>query len=1217
MSPLRPRLLKLLSQKRTKVLALGFGAFIVVTMIASSLFLPSYVKQFAIDQAQQKIGRQLEIADIRFSPLTLTLTASGLALLESGQKAPLLTVKKAELSLSIASLFRGALVMDEVQIDQASLHIIRTSAAGHGRYNFSDILDRIAAMPKSTQPFRFSLSNVQVQGGAIQFDDLALNKHIQISSVNLGLPFLSNFPSSTNSFVQPYLSAKINGTAFALSGRSKPFVDSLETTLAIDIDQLDLPSYVAYLPFPLPAKLQSAKLSTKLDLIFDRKNHQTELLLSGDIKLDSFLLKNKNEQSLLKAHSVKAHIQRMNVFSQAASIESLQVDTPEIWLDLDEKGQSSWNEIIQFTQPKSDIVAPATTIPSMEKPTKPLITIKEFLLDHGKLNFSDAFHASPVQTVQLNEIKFDAKQISTALNAKAAVISLAARTEETQTLSFHGEYNASNGELAGNAALDSFQLGQYQAIANRYIAAKINGVVSIKSQIHMHQGQLKLDEMGVQLHDLLIVPVAKNEGQVAIKLLQLEKLNLNTETRLVHVSGLTVGQLDADIRRDADAKLSVLKMLASTKSSGSSTATQSSLANEQDIRPTDWVLTLQNLLVKDSSFLFEDHAVSPAVLSKAQDINLTAENLSSDLSQVIGMKWTSSINGKGKLVLIASATPKLRKISLDVDGQQLPVASLYPYFSRALNVELLDGNANVKGKMGLLNTEGKPLVTSFEGALSLNDFQVMEKGRAEDFINWKSINLEGVNLSFGDAKQFIFLRKLGLNDFYTKLVLSEKGQLNIRDMLTKNAAPKSANSSAVEQANGQMNAVSPTAPEIRSDTRQPIEITIEKTSISGGNINFKDNFIKPSYQANLTGVSGNIGLISSVKPAPASVQLSGKIDDDAPLLISGSVNPLSTPIFLDIKGSATDIQLTRLSQYASKYVGYPIVRGHLSVEVSYHIEKQKLVAENSLKLDQLTLGEWIGGPDATRLPVNLALALLHDNDGKIAVDLPISGSLSDPQFSLGGIIFRAFVNIITKAVTSPFAMLGSMFGGGEELAFGEFARGKTDLTPATTAKLDSLAKALKERTKLRLDITGRVDPISDAEGLRLASVDGKITAIKLRELRKKNPAIQPQEVVVDEMDRKTYIEEVYNAEKFTKQRNLVGIAKTLAPQEALSLVLRNTVVTQEDLRSLAQQRAEVVLDYLEQRGGIGQDRLFLIAPRLDVDGIKDKGLANRVDFALK
>lgn len=306
-----------------------------------------------------------------------------------------------------------------------------------------------------------------------------------------------------------------------------------------------------------------------------------------------------------------------------------------------------------------------------------------------------------------------------------------------------------------------------------------------------------------------------------------------------------------------------------------------------------------------------------------------------------------------------------------------------------------------------------------------------------------------------------------------------------------------------------------------------------------------------------------------------------------------------------------------LSQYASKYAGYPIVKGHLSVAVSYRVENQKLVAENNLRLDQLTLGERVDSPDATSLPVNLALALLRDNDGQIAVNLPVSGSLSDPQFSLGGIIFDVFVNIITKAVTSPFALLGYMFGGGEELAYAEFLPGRTELTPVTVAKLDSLAKALKQRSDLKLDITGRIDPKTDAEGLRLDSLDKKIKTIKLRELRKKNPAMLAEDVVLEETDRKTYIEEVYGAEKMPKQRNLIGIAKTLAPQEAMALVLRNATVTPENLRALAQQRAEVVLDYMEQQGGIAKDRLFLIAPKLDIDGIKDKGLPNRVDFSLK
>lgn len=1209
MSQLRLRFLNLAAQKRIQYGVLGLVSFIVLLMLTSALVLPSYVKRMAIEQTQKKIGRQLEIADLSFSPLSLTLTANGVSLLEADQKTPMMNLKSAVLSLSISSLFHGALVIDAVQIDAPSIHVIRTSADAYGRYNFSDILDRIAAMPKNAEPFRFSFSNVQVRGGAIQFDDLVLDKHIQVDSLNLGLPYLSNFPSSTNSFVQPYLSAKINGASFALKGRSKPFVDSLETSLAIDIDHLDLTSYLAYSPFPLPLKLQSAQLSTKLDLIFGRKNHQSELLLSGDVRLDSLSIQNKSDQALLKTHSVNAHIKQLNVFTAAVSIDRLHIDAPQIWLELDKKGRSNWSELTQGVDAKSNIDSSVTTKSPQQNTAKPVISVGEFLLDQGQVNFTDAFHATPVQTVQFNDIKLNAKHFSTAVAAKPSHISLAAQLEKNQLISFDGEYNANNGDLTGNASLDSLQLGAYQAFANRFADAKLSGVVSLKSQIIMRQGQLQFDEMGLQLSDFLIAPNAKDEGKLAIKSLQLEKVNLNTGTRVINASVLTIGKMDADIRRDANAKLSLLKMLLPTRQLDSSSPSTLPVTHEQKDSSTDWLVTLKSFIMNESNFSFEDHAVNPIVTTKAQGISLSAENLSSDFSQTINMKLASSINRKGKLSLVGSATPKLNKISMDLDGQALPVSSLYPYFSHLLNVELLSGSANIKGKLGLINTEGKPLISNFEGLVNLNDFQMLENGETEDFLYWKSINFEGINLSFGGDKQFFFLRKLALNDFYTKLILSEKGELNISDILVKKEVLATLAANSVEQKGAHELA--------QALVRPPIEIKIEKTSLSGGDINFKDNYIKPNYQANLTGVSGDIGSISSTKSEAASVQLSGKIDDDAPLLISGTVNPLSAPIFLDIKGSASDIQLTRLSQYASKYAGYPIVKGHLSVELAYRVEQQKLIAENSLKVDQLTLGERVDSPDATSLPVTLALALLRDNAGLIAVNLPISGSLSDPQFSLGGIIFKVFVNLITKAVTSPFTLLGAVFGGGEELAYGEFLPGKAELTPVTIAKLDSLAKALKERSQLKLDITGRIDPITDAEGLRLVSLDKKIKTIKFRELRKKNPAIQIENVVVEETDRKTYIEEVYSAEKMTKQRNFIGVAKKLAPQEALNLVLRNTMVLPENLRSLAQQRAEVVLDYMEQQGGIGKERLFLIAPKLHIDGIKDNGLASRVDFALQ
>lgn len=1215
-------LLQVISGKRTKHLALGLILLLLLLMSVSWLALPSYVKRLAIEQTQQQIGRKLEIADINFSPLTLTLTANGVSLFEADQKTPMLKLKSSTLSLSISSLFHGAFVMDEVLLDEPALHVVRTSANGYGHYNFSDILDRVAAMPKSATPFRFSLANVQLQGGKIQFDDLVLDKHIQVDALQMGLPFLSNFPRAINSFVQPALSGKINGAPFALKGRSKPFDASQETSLALDVERLDLSSYIAYLPLALPLKVQSAQLSSKLDLVFSRKNQQPELLLSGDAQIDALSVQDKLARPLLNMRSIKAHIKQFNVLSAAASIDKLHLDTPEVWLSLDQQGRLNWSALLQEEQ-KAVAEKPSTEKAAKPDPIKPVISLAELLLDHGRLHVSDAWNASPAQTIQLSEISLSAKQLSTAADAKPSSFSLSAQAEQNQGLKFEGQFSPVNADLTGSASLDALRIGDYQAYADRFIAAKLDGLVSLKTRLSMRQGKLKLDELALQLDDVLIQANAKNSGQLAFKSIRLDQLNLDTEARTVKASHLKVAGAKADIWRDAQSNLSLQKLLVPHKAAGPALAPSSAkpvsaaAASGSGKRQSDWLVSLQNFTMSESGFSFSDAAVSPTVKMKAEDIELSAANLSSDLSQAISMKWVSTVNRRGKLTLTADASPHLNKLNGNIDGKSLPVASLYPYFSRFLNVELLSGHANLKGKFSLQNDPAKALVTNYEGMLSLNDFKILEKGESEDFLYWKTINLDGINLSLGGAKQFVFLRKLSLEDFYTKLILSEKGELNISDIVVRKEA---GTTMAAQPASAIPLAVSPVVVADQSTSRtkaNPLEIRIAQTMLKGGNINFTDNFIKPNYRANLTGVSGSIGAVSSTKPEAAALQLEGKIDDEAPLLISGTVNPLSKPVFVDIKGSANGIQMTRLSPYAAKYAGYPIVKGHLSVQVAYHVENEKLSAENDVRLDQLTFGDKVDSPDATSLPVKLALALLRDNQGNIAVNLPISGSLSDPQFSLGGIIFRVFVNIITKAVTAPFALLGKAFGGGEELAYAEFSPGRSDLSAATITKLEHLVKALKERSSLKLDITGRVDPKTDTEGLRLVSLDNKIKTFKLRDARKKNRAIKAEEVVIEEADRTAYIEEVYSAEKFPKQRNLVGIAKTLPPQEAMALVLSHTSVTEEDLRSLAQRRADIVLDYLEKQGAVGKDRLFLIAPKLHADDLKDKGLPNRVDFSLK
>jgi hypothetical protein len=277
-----------------------------------------------------------------------------------------------------------------------------------------------------------------------------------------------------------------------------------------------------------------------------------------------------------------------------------------------------------------------------------------------------------------------------------------------------------------------------------------------------------------------------------------------------------------------------------------------------------------------------------------------------------------------------------------------------------------------------------------------------------------------------------------------------------------------------------------------------------------------------------------------------------------------------------------------------------------------------LHAENKLFLDQLTFGDKIDSPDATKLPVLLAVALLKNRRGEIDINLPISGSLDDPQFSVGGIIVRMFFNLVVKAVTSPFALLGSLFGGGEDLGYLEFEPGYAVITSASEAKLKALAKALLDRPALKLDISGRLDPVADKEGVRQVQMEHKIKAQKLKATVKQGTdAGSVDEVVLTPDEYQKYLKLAYKEASFPKPRNMVGFAKDLPPQEMERLMVTNTQVTDDDMRLLAGQRAQVVKEWLINVGKVPPERMFIAAPKLDAGGIKDKGKASRVDFSLK
>jgi hypothetical protein len=301
--------------------------------------------------------------------------------------------------------------------------------------------------------------------------------------------------------------------------------------------------------------------------------------------------------------------------------------------------------------------------------------------------------------------------------------------------------------------------------------------------------------------------------------------------------------------------------------------------------------------------------------------------------------------------------------------------------------------------------------------------------------------------------------------------------------------------------------------------------------------------------------------------------------------------------FVDIAISFKDIELTNFTPYSSKYLGYKIEKGKLLLDLDYQIDGDTLKSENKVLFDNFELGEKVESEYATSLPVGLAISLLKNADGQIDLDLPVTGQLNDPEFKFGSVIFSILSNLIVKVVTSPFAVIGAMFGGGEELGYVDFGYGEDKVNEADFEKLAKLTRILKEKPSINLEIQGSYDKLRDAEGLRARGFNDLVKAEKLKEMVADGKNVETlDDVVLEDEDMQEYIEKAYEEALFPKPRDDDGDEKELLPEEKKKLLITNIEINPNDLRLLAMERSENIKGYFITTGEIERERIFLLEP---------------------
>ena len=849
------------------------------------------------------------------------------------------------------------------------------------------------------------------------------------------------------------------------------------------------------------------------------------------------------------------------------------------------------------------------TKPEPKTDGKPFVyAIEEIALGGATIHVTDEQPKQPYKT-RLDNVNFKVTGLTNE-SGKKANVELSFESEAKEKFSHTGTLQLTPLVADGKLDIEGLKPGALRPYYADAIAAEIkDGFFDLSTQYSFErkdgQPDIKLTDLSANVRALRLELAGQPQPLWRVASLAIKEAAVDLAKKTIVIGSLEGKDGNGYIQRDTDGTLNLTRI-------AKAQASPPAAAQPAKKSESEWRIDAKQILFDRFRINVDDRSnATPAKIS-VSDLSVRAENFSTAKNQRGKATIRARINDKGMLRLVGTATVNPVNAKFVVDAQDLDLLFVQPYLENRVNFLLIGGRAGTKGEFTLDASGSGPAKMNYQGAVQVANFGTVERDGQQDLLKWKSLNLDALQF---DLEPFqLRIGEINLAEFYSRLILGADGKINLQKLTVQKEEQKG-------EAPAQDKAPEKPAAAAASDGAAPKAISIGKINLKDGNIHFSDFFVKPNYSANLTTVQG---AISELKPeAPGDLDLQARLDNAAPVEIKGKINPLSKDLFLDIVADAKEIELSPMSPYSAKYVGYGIERGKLSFNVKYKVEDRKLSAQNKIILNQLTFGDKIESPTATKLPVLLAVALMKDRNGVIDVELPISGSLDDPQFSVGGIVLRVIINLISRAVTAPFSLLASAFGGGgsgEELSYIEFDNGRANLDDPDRAKIATLAKALNNRPALKLEITGRVDPLTDLDGLKRVGIERKVKAQKLKELARKGEAPRSlDDVQVAPSEYPRYLKAAYGEESFPKPRNLIGLAQDLPVPEMERLMMQHAKASDDDMGQLASQRAQGVRDALLATGQVGADRLSVIAtkPFTAEERQKLKGRPNRVDFAMK
>ncbi|RPI16548.1 MAG: DUF748 domain-containing protein [Lysobacterales bacterium] len=858
--------------------------------------------------------------------------------------------------------------------------------------------------------------------------------------------------------------------------------------------------------------LAGFKLAPKLvrdqAVAFVRENYGRELAI-GSVSIHPFKLQlevrdvalpDSDGATMVGFERLFADFEIASLWERAFVFRTIEVDGPLVRAVLRKDGSLNLGDLALPGDPDEPPSPP------------PNLWIHAFRVDRGTVDFVDATRARPFER-QFAPVTFALEDFRT--TPEGGDFRLSARSKADETFDWKGRFAlAPVVSSKGDFVIGDLQAtGVAEFLGDALPFQLSGGTIDLAGTYEATVGEPLAVEVklpAINVAGLGLRARGVDADWVTLPTLALENTNVSVAARQLTIGRIALAGPRVEAWLEPDGSVNVERLFTHDAAGTAEPASTPPPAPEPAPAPTpapvpepapastrasgdDWSVTIAGIEVSDAAIAFEDRSTEPFKQFAFAPVDLKVAGASLDLAKPLPVTLDATINDHASFHAEGTVTPEPLAAALDIRLADARMQILQPYILPLADLSITAGELDVTGRAKLAPPGGKTPEMSFDGSVVVDGFASVDNALKQDLVNFRRIALDEVR--FGLAPDSLSIDRITVTQPYARVIISEEQVLNIAAVLDPQgteaalaerraaAAAEAARSPAEKrrlakeqqarekaEAKARKSGTAPAPPPAAAPSPDTFPVRIREIRVADGRMNFSDYSVQPNFSAEIEQLAGSVTGLSSAWESRAKVDFKGSVGEFSPVTIAGQLQPFAFDRYTDIGMRFENIPLPIFNPYSGPLAGYNIAKGKLTTDLHYLIEARRLDAQHKIRIDQLEWGEASDTQGEATLPVKLATSLLKDRDGVITLDVPVGGTLDDPTFRIGPIVWQIVKNLIVKAVTAPFALLGSLFEGAEDAQFVEFAPGDATLAPATAEQLAALARSLVERPQLNLEV---------------------------------------------------------------------------------------------------------------------------------------------------